>query len=35
MKTTLWSACSFGWWLVLICFERKSTGGWLLVTDLS
>jgi hypothetical protein len=35
---TMWpnpnaSACSFGWWLVLICFERKImfTGSWWLV----
>jgi hypothetical protein len=27
------STCSFGWWLVLICFERKAllAGCWWLV----
>jgi hypothetical protein len=29
------AACSFGWWLMLICSERKvpPTGGWWLVSQ--
>jgi hypothetical protein len=33
LSLSLWSACSFGWWLVLICSERKVllAGCWWLV----
>jgi hypothetical protein len=31
---TIYTTCSFDWWLVLICSERKGTAAWLLMADL-
>jgi hypothetical protein len=31
---TIYTTCSFDWWLVLICSERKVNAAWLLMADL-